>query len=69
MNKNGTELKRFGFIADDGILRPPLDILDQKGEKVGYITSGTYSPILKKGIGMAFVKSALNKSGVKLNVV
>jgi aminomethyltransferase len=36
---------------------------------VGYVTSGTYSPVLKKGIGMGYVKSKLNKSGVKLHVV
>ena len=27
----------------------------QKREKIGYVTSGTYSPILKKGIGLALI--------------
>ena len=27
----------------------------QEEKKIGYVTSGTYSPILKKGIGLALI--------------
>lgn len=51
----------MGFIADSGIIRPPCKIYDDKNEEIGEVTSGTYSPILKKGIGLAFIKNDLAK--------
>lgn len=38
------------------------------GEKVGVVTSGTFSPILGKGIGMGYVHSRLAKPGEELVV-
>lgn len=61
--------KRIGFIANEGIIRPPMDILDESGNKVGYLTSGSYSPVLKKGIGMGYVLNKFSKNSTKLKVV
>jgi len=36
-------------------VRPPTKIFNEKGEEVGEVTSGTYSPVLSKGIGMGFI--------------
>ena len=33
---------------------------------IGNVTSGTMSPVLKKGIGMGYVKPALAKSGSEI---
>ena len=40
-----------------GIIRPPGDIVNEKGEKVGYVTSGTFGPSVGMGVGMAFLKT------------
>ena len=38
------------------------------GEKVGYVTSGTWSPTLEKNIGMGFVPPALSEVGSTFDV-
>ena len=53
--------KRVGFIAKEGILREGQEIFDEKGVTVGKVCSGTYSPILKKGIGMAYILNKQSK--------
>jgi aminomethyltransferase len=41
--------------VDRGIPRPHMTLLDPDGHEVGEITSGTYSPTLKKGIGLGLI--------------
>jgi glycine cleavage system aminomethyltransferase T len=36
-------------------------VKDSTGKEVGHVTSGTYSPVLKKGIGMMYVDQSLTK--------
>jgi aminomethyltransferase len=40
---------------DRGIPRPHMTVLDAAGEPIGEVTSGTFSPTLKKGIGLALL--------------
>lgn len=62
--KEGVSKKRVGFIVkNSGIIRQGCDVLDEAGNKVGLVSSGTYSPILKKGVGMIFVPPALSAVG------
>jgi len=65
--KNGVNRKRCGFVIEGGpSAREDTELLHE-GEVVGKVTSGTFSPILKKPIGMAYVKTGLNKAGTKLS--
>ncbi|CAD8183994.1 unnamed protein product [Paramecium pentaurelia] len=59
------KFKRMGFITQSGIARPPCDI-EFQGQKIGSVTSGTYSPNLKKGLGFAFVNNEYAKDGTQL---
>jgi aminomethyltransferase len=43
---------------DRGIPRPGMPVLDRDGSPVGTITSGTFSPTLKKGIGLGLIDTA-----------
>ncbi len=43
---------------DRGVLRPHLRVLDADGVVVGETTSGTFSPTLGKGIGLALIATA-----------
>lgn len=53
---NGVDKKLIAFeMIEKGIPRKDYDIVDEQGEKIGYVTSGTMSPSLKKGIGMGYL--------------
>ncbi len=40
---------------DRGVLRPHLPVLGQQGDAIGETTSGTFSPTLGRGIGLALI--------------
>jgi aminomethyltransferase len=41
-----------------GIPRPGMPVLDAEGTRVGEVTSGTFSPTLRTGIGLALIDTA-----------
>lgn len=57
----GVPMKRCGFDTVGMAAREQTEIFDANDNKVGHVSSGTYSPTLKKPIGMAYVKVPLNK--------
>ncbi|NSW46463.1 MAG: glycine cleavage system aminomethyltransferase GcvT [Bacteroidales bacterium] len=60
--KNGTTRKLIGFeMIDKGIPRHEYELCDEQGNKIGHVTSGTMSPMLKIGIGMGYVKTEFSK--------
>lgn len=48
--------KRCGFIGDKVPIRENTELFLESGEKVGFVTSGTTGPSLKKACGMAYVE-------------
>lgn len=50
-----------------GIPRPHMQVLDGAGAVIGEVTSGTFSPTLQTGIGLALVDAAL-EPGILVNV-
>lgn len=62
--KEGIKRKRAGIrMMGKGIPRPGFEIYNQKEEKIGHITSGTFSPLLKYGIGMGYIRTAQAQAG------
>lgn len=58
----GLKRKLVGFeMIDKGIPRQDYPIVDEQGEEIGVVTSGTQSPSLKKAVGMGFVPTDLAK--------
>ncbi len=58
----GVTRKLIGFeMIDKGIPRHEYEICDAQGNHIGHVTSGTMSPMLKKGIGMGYVKTEFSK--------
>ena len=50
-----------GLLADErGIPRAGMQVKNSKGEVIGEVTSGTFSPTLKNGIALALVDSAIS---------
>jgi aminomethyltransferase len=57
------EQKMIGILLKDkGILRPGYEITHKDGK--GTVLSGTFSPTLKKSIGLARVDQTVEKSGL-----
>ncbi|UZR94803.1 glycine cleavage system aminomethyltransferase GcvT [Chondrinema litorale] len=55
----GLSKKLIGFILSDrGIPRSHYPIVNSEGKKIGEVTSGTMSPVLKQGVGMGYVEIA-----------
>lgn len=55
--ENGVERKLIAFeMIDRGIPRKGYKVVSEAGEQLGEVSSGTSSPILKKGIGMGYVQ-------------
>lgn len=66
--KEGLKLVRIGLrLLDRGIPRPGYEIFNN-GDKIGYLTSGTFSPLLQNGIGMGYVSTIYTEIGTRVNV-
>jgi glycine cleavage system T protein (aminomethyltransferase) len=64
----GTAEKLAPFVlADRGIPRQGNPVV-VGGERVGTVTSGTHSPSLERGIGMAYVRSELAEPGTEVEI-
>ena len=59
--KNGTSVRKSVAIQslDRGIPRAGMSVKNSKGEIIGEITSGTFSPSLKHGIALALVSKEI----------
>lgn len=60
--EEGVSRKLVGFeMIDRGIPRKGYPIVDEDGNEIGVVTSGTQSPSLKKAIGLGYVKKEFSK--------
>lgn len=58
LKADGVTKRLRGFVlADRGIPRSGYEIVDAEGTKIGQVTSGTMSPMLKKGIGLGYINA------------
>ena len=58
-----------GFrMLERGIPRPEYPVLDQREEQVGIVTSGTHSPVLGEGIGLAYLQRGAQKIGTQVYI-
>ena len=66
--EEGLKRRRIGIkMLERGIPRKGYGIY-KNGEKIGEITSGTFSPFLENGIGMGYVKIEYDNEGEKVTV-
>jgi aminomethyltransferase len=63
----GVSRKLVGFeMIDKGIPRSHYEVFDANEQKIGEVTSGTMSPSLNKGMGMAYVSIENSKIGSEI---
>ncbi len=66
--KEGTSRKHICFeMMSRQIPREKYVIHDQDDNRIGFVTSGTFSPTFKKGIGMGYIESDI-KTGSIINI-
>jgi len=67
--EEGTSRRLIAFeLNERGIPRQGYDIVDDNGNNIGEVTSGTMSPSLNKGIGLGYVSTEHKKVGAQINI-
>ena len=67
--QNGLKRKLIGFeMIDRGISRNGYEV-QAKGRNIGFVTTGSFSPSLKKNIGLALIDASYTMEGGELEVV
>jgi len=65
----GVRRRLKGFVMQErAIPRQHYDVCDSSGHLIGEVTSGTMSPMLKKGIGMAYIDKPYWKEGSEIYI-
>lgn len=67
--EEGPARRRVGMISAGPPPRSHSEIMDASGNPIGEVTSGGFSPCLKKNISMGYVKSGNHKTGSELKVL
>jgi aminomethyltransferase len=63
----GVKRKLNGFVMiDRGIPRQHYEVVDSTGKIIGEVTSGTMSPMMKQGIGMAYLSEGYWETGSEI---
>ncbi|XP_043691337.1 aminomethyltransferase, mitochondrial [Telopea speciosissima] len=65
----GPTIRRVGLFSPGPPARSHSEIVNDKGEGLGEVTSGGFSPCLKKNVAMGYVKSGSHKPGTKVKIV
>ena len=63
----GPTVIRRGLVVESGIPRHGFDVVDDSGS-VGKVTSGTFSPLLRKGVALCRVKHGSSVFGTRVGV-
>ncbi len=65
--QEGVDRRLKGFVLEEkGIPRQHYPVFNEEGEEIGEVTSGSISPMLKKGIGLAYLKKGYWKEGTPI---
>ncbi|KAG5011430.1 hypothetical protein JHK82_023627 [Glycine max] len=67
--EEGPKIRRVGFFSSGPPPRSHSEIQDEGGNNIGEVTSGGFSPCLKKNIAIGYVKSGLHKAGTKVKII
>lgn len=67
--REGIRKKLVAFkLLERGIPRSDYEIVNEKGESIGRVTSGTMSPLTKEGIGMGYIRPEYASIGTKIAI-
>ncbi|MBN1156009.1 glycine cleavage system aminomethyltransferase GcvT [Candidatus Woesearchaeota archaeon] len=67
--KQGTKKINVAFeMVENAVPREHYPV-QKNGATVGEVSSGSFSPSLRKGIGMAFIRTDLSEPGTEINII
>jgi aminomethyltransferase len=67
--EEGVVKRLKGFVMTErGIPRQHYEVVNASGEVIGEVTSGTMSPMMKQGIGMAYLNKGYWKTGTEIYI-
>lgn len=67
--EKGIKRKLVAFTMEDRrVPRHHYEVANSNGEKIGVVTSGTFSPSMNKSIGLAYVPPEYSKEGTDINI-
>ncbi|PIQ20722.1 MAG: glycine cleavage system protein T, partial [Cytophagales bacterium CG18_big_fil_WC_8_21_14_2_50_42_9] len=67
--EQGVQRRLVGFeMAEQGIPRAHYEIVNEGGETIGEVTSGTQSPSLGKGVGLGYVQTTYSTPGSEIYI-
>jgi aminomethyltransferase len=55
-------------MMERGIPRQHYEVVNVRGEQIGEVTSGTMSPMMKQGIGMAYMNKGYWKPDTEIYI-
>ncbi len=65
--EEGITKRLVGFeLIDRGVPRQGYDVVNEAGDKIGNVTSGTMAPSLKKAIGLAYIPKEMTAAGTEI---
>ena len=65
--KEGVSKRLKGFVMiDRGIPRQHYEVVNESGETIGEVSSGSMSPMMRQGIGMAYLNKGYWKEGTEI---
>ncbi len=67
--REGVKQKLVAFkLTERGIPRTGYEVVNEKGDVIGKVTSGTMSPLSKEGIGLGYIRPEYTSIGTKIAV-
>jgi aminomethyltransferase len=54
---------------EERIPRRDFKVTDKAGEEIGVVTSGTFSPVLKRGIAMGYIRTPSPQLGETVEII
>ena len=66
--KENSTRKLVGFIVNDRMVARHGQEVFSGDTKIGFVTSGSMSPVLNKNIGLAYVDNGFNKTGSQIEI-
>jgi len=68
IKEEGPKRKLVGFLCEGKMIPRHNYPIEKEGKEVGYVTSGCFSPILEKNIGLGYVTTELSEIGTRLEM-
>ncbi|MCA0445243.1 MAG: glycine cleavage system aminomethyltransferase GcvT [Bacteroidetes bacterium] len=66
---DGLKKRLTGIVLDEkAIPRSHYEVVNEAGDLIGEVTSGTFSPSMEKGIAMAYLQPEFSKEGTRVGI-